>query len=61
MSNKLSYLGFDVIIYASTDGVPVIEIRTDAMPVTEDDEPACRVYLNDAILHEGVEYPTTRG
>lgn len=43
------------ITYSELDGTPVIQILTEDSPENEDD-PICRVYLNDEPLFENPTY-----
>lgn len=53
----LEHLGLRVeITRAAIDGALLVEIDTAGAPENADGEPALRLYLNDACLHEGVPY-----
>ena len=41
---------FEFIVYWGTDGIPVVEIRTDKLPENKDG-PICRVYMNDHLMY----------
>lgn len=48
---------FEITVYKSpVDGVQVLEIDTTEVP-EDASGPRCRIYLNDAALHENPPYP----
>jgi hypothetical protein len=50
---RLDFAGVEVTIYTSpVDGTPVIEIDTPELNDGKDG-PLCRIWLNDAIIHDG--------
>lgn len=54
----LEAFGVEVEMYLSPkDNVLVIDIMTEGLEDSEDGEPRCRIYLNDACLHENPKYP----
>lgn len=54
-TTKVSLGEFDLLFYIGTDGKPVLEIMTERMPVNDGDEPDCRIWLNEALIHNGTE------
>lgn len=47
---------FTFDIYTGKDGTPVVHVQTEGMP-EDADGPICRVYLNDAVVHENPALP----
>lgn len=53
----LRRLGFELEFYRDEHGTPVLFIDTPNMPDAGTRGPACRIYLNDFSLHQGIRHP----
>jgi hypothetical protein len=53
---SLCFAGHEIEVYRSPDGAVVIWIDSPQEDVNAQGEPACRVYLNEALLHEGTPF-----